>query len=87
VTPSGESHLLDDVFLDDEVCVKALWNEGVFKENCLPEEKDAAETLAFTLEKIDMFDEIYFHVKKEEGRLNTTNYPQPRRCIYGVIHS
>jgi hypothetical protein len=69
VSPSGEIQLLDDVFRDDEGCVKALWNEGVFKEKCLPEKKDAAETLAATLKKLDMFDEIYVHVKKEEERL------------------
>jgi hypothetical protein len=29
VSPSGYSHLLDDIFHDDEACVKALFNNGV----------------------------------------------------------
>jgi hypothetical protein len=32
VSLSGESHLLDDVFHDDEECVKAFFDKGVFKE-------------------------------------------------------
>jgi hypothetical protein len=59
----------------------------VFKEKCLPEEKDTIKYLAATLEKLDMFDKMYVHVKKEEGRLNATTYSQPVRHIYGVIHS
>jgi hypothetical protein len=43
VSPYGESQLLDDVFHDDEECVKALFNKGVFKEKIIPNEKDMAE--------------------------------------------
>jgi hypothetical protein len=57
---------LDDVFRDDEDCVRALFNKGVFKEKYIPEEKDTAESLAATLDKLDMFDEIYFHFKMEQ---------------------
>jgi hypothetical protein len=49
------------------------------------EERDRA--LAATFEKLDMFDEIYVHVKKDQERLNASIYPQPRRRVYGVIHS
>jgi hypothetical protein len=56
-------------------------------EKCIPNEKDTAEDLAATLDKLDMFDEIYVHVKKDQERLNDSTYPQPRRCVYGVIHS
>jgi hypothetical protein len=38
----------------------------VFKEKCIPTEKDMSEALAATLDKLDMFDEIYVHVKKDE---------------------
>jgi hypothetical protein len=34
-----------------------------------------------------MFDEIYVHFKKDQERLNASAYPQPRRRVYGVIHS
>jgi hypothetical protein len=77
---------LDDVFRDDEDCVRELFNKGVFKEKCIPNEKDTAEALAATLDQLDMFDGIYVHAKKEKERLNATTYPQPRRRIYGVIH-
>jgi hypothetical protein len=56
-------------------------------EKCIPNDKDTAEDLAATLDKLDMFDEIYVHVKKEQERLNAYTYPQPRRRVYGVIHS
>jgi hypothetical protein len=87
VSPSGESHLLDDVFHDDEGCVKALFNEGVFNENCIPGKTDSAEALVAKFDKLDMFDEMYVHVKKDQERLNASAYPQPRRRVYGVIHS
>jgi hypothetical protein len=77
---------LDDVFHDDEECAKALINR-VFKEKCIPNEKDTAEALATTLDKLDMCDEIYFHVEKDQERLNASTYPQPRGRVYGVIHS
>jgi hypothetical protein len=86
VSPSGDSHLLDDVFNDDEGCVKELFNEGVFNKKCTPEKKDTAEALVAKFDKLDMFDEIYVHVKKNPERLNACNYPQPRRRVYGVIH-
>jgi hypothetical protein len=66
VSPSGESQLLDDVFHDDEECAKALFNKVVFKEKCIPPEKDMAEALAATLDKLDMFDAFYVHVKKDQ---------------------
>jgi hypothetical protein len=50
-------------------------------------EKYMAEALAATFDKLDMFDEIYFHVKNDQERLNASTYPQPRRRVYGVIHS
>jgi hypothetical protein len=87
VSPSGDSHLLDDVFHDDEACVKALFNEGVFNKNCIPGKTDSAEALVAKFDKLDMFDEIYFHVKKDQARLNASAYPQLRRRVYGVIHS
>jgi hypothetical protein len=87
VSPSGDSHLLDDVFHDDEGCVKALFNEGIFNKNCIPEKTDTAEALVAKFDKLDMFDEIYVHVKKNPERLNACTYPQPRRRVYGVIHS
>jgi hypothetical protein len=43
VSPSGESQLLDDVFHDDEECVKAIFNKGVFNEKCIPAKTDVAE--------------------------------------------
>jgi hypothetical protein len=49
VSPSGETQLLDEVFRDSEECVDALWNGGVFREGCLPEEDDTPKTLAATL--------------------------------------
>jgi hypothetical protein len=42
VSPSGDSHILDDVFHDDEGCVKALFYEGIFNKNCIPEKTDTA---------------------------------------------
>jgi hypothetical protein len=86
-SPSGYSHILDHVFHDDEGCVKTLFNEGVFNENCIPGKTDSAEALVAKFDKIDMFDEIYVHVKKDQERLNASAYPQPRRRVYGVIHS
>jgi hypothetical protein len=64
VSPSGDSHLLDDVFHDDDGCVKALFNEGVFNKNCIPDKTDTAEALVEKFDKLDIFDEIYVHVKK-----------------------
>jgi hypothetical protein len=87
VSPSGDSHLMDDVFYDDEGCVKALFNEGVFNKNCIPDKTNTAEALVAKFYKLDMFDEIYVHVKKNPERLNTCTYPQPRIHVYGVIHS
>jgi hypothetical protein len=87
VSPSGESQLLDDVFHDDEECVKALFDKGVFKEKCIPNEKYTAEALAATLDKLDMLDEMYVHVKKDQERLDASTYPQPIIRVYGVIHS
>jgi hypothetical protein len=87
VSPSGYSHLLDDVFHDDEACAKALFNEGVFNENCIPGKTDSAESLFAKFDKLDMFDEIFVHVKKDQERLNASSYQQPRRRVYGVIHS
>jgi hypothetical protein len=49
---------LDDLLHDDEECVKALFNKGVFNEKCIPAEKDMAEDLAATFDKLGMFDEI-----------------------------
>jgi hypothetical protein len=87
VSPSGDSHLLDDVFHDDEGCDKALFNEGVFNENCIPGKTDSAEALVAKFDKLDMFDEIYVNVKKDQERLDASAYPQPRKRVYGVIHS
>jgi hypothetical protein len=87
VSHSGESELFDDVFHDDEECVKALFNKGVFNEKCIPAKKAVAESLAATFDKLDMFDEIYVHVKKDQERFNASTYPQPRRHVYGFIHS
>jgi hypothetical protein len=42
VSPSGESHLLDDVFNDDEECVKELFNDGVFNKKYIPKDKDTS---------------------------------------------
>jgi hypothetical protein len=86
VSPSGEIQLLDDVFHDDEECVKALFNKGGFKGKCMPKEKDTAEALAATLDKLYMLDKIYVHVKKDQEMLNASSYTQPRRRVYGVIH-
>jgi hypothetical protein len=66
VSPSGDSNILYDVFHDDEACVKALFNEGVFKKNCIPGKTDSADGLVAKFDKLDMFDEIYFHVKKDQ---------------------
>jgi hypothetical protein len=69
VSPSGESQFLDEVFHDIEDCVEVLLNGGVFKDKFLPDKKDETpETLAAMLEKLDIFDEIYVHVGKEEER-------------------
>jgi hypothetical protein len=87
VSPSGDSNLLDDVFHDKDECVKALFNEGVFNENFIPCKTDMAEVLVAKFDKLDMFDEIYVHVKKDQERLNSSAYPQPRKRVYGVIHS
>jgi hypothetical protein len=46
-----------------------------------------AEALAAKFDKLDMFDEIYVHVKKDQERLNASAYPQPRIHAYGIIHS
>jgi hypothetical protein len=46
-----------------------------------------AEALAAKFDKLDMFDEIYVHVKKDQEILNAFAYTQPRRRVYGVIHS
>jgi hypothetical protein len=75
VSPSGDSHLMDDVFNDDEECVKVLFNDGVFNKKCIPEKKDSAEVLVAKFDKLDMFDEIYVHVKKTPERLNSCTYP------------
>jgi hypothetical protein len=40
--------------------------QGDFNEKIIPAKKDMAEALAPTLEKLDMFDEIYVHVKKDQ---------------------
>jgi hypothetical protein len=87
VSPSGESQLLDDIFQDDEECVKALFNNGVLNEKCIPAEKDMAAALAAIFDKLDMFDEIYVHVNNDQERLNASTYPKPRRRVYGVIDS
>jgi hypothetical protein len=87
VSPLGVSKLLDDVFHDVKDYVKSIFNKGVFNGKCIANEKDTAQALAATLNKLGMFDEIYVHIKKDQERLNSTTYPQPRRCIYGVIHS
>jgi hypothetical protein len=86
-SPSGDSHLMDDVFHDDEGCVKALFNEGVFNKNCIHGKTDTAEALVAKFDKLDMFDEMYVHVKKDQERLNASTYKPPRRRAYGVIHS
>jgi hypothetical protein len=87
ISPSGYSHLLDDVFHNDEGCVKALFKEGALNKNCIPGKTDSAEALVAKFDKLDMFDEIYVHSKKDQERLNASAYPQPRRRVYGVIHS
>jgi hypothetical protein len=87
VSPSGDSHLLHDVFHDDEGCVKALFNEGVLNKHFISDKTDTAEALVEKFDKLEMFDEIYVHVKKNPERLNACTYPQPRRLVYGVIHS
>jgi hypothetical protein len=71
----------------DEEWFKAIFNKGVFNKKCIPAEKDVAESLAATFDKLDMFDEIFVHVEKEQERLNASTYPQPRRRVYQVIHS
>jgi hypothetical protein len=78
---------LDDVFHDDEECVKALLNKGVFNEKFIPAKKDMDEALAAIFDKLDIFYEIFVHVKKDQERLNASTYPQPRRRVYGFIHS
>jgi hypothetical protein len=87
VSPSGEIQLLGNVFHDDEECIKALFNEGAFNESCIPGKTDMAEALVAKFDKLDMFDEIYVHVKKYHEKLNASAYPQPIRHVYGVIHS
>jgi hypothetical protein len=59
----------------------------VFKEKCIPNEKDTAEAFAATLEKLDMFDEMYVHFRKDQERLNASTYPQRIIRVYGVIYS
>jgi hypothetical protein len=87
LSPSGESLLLDEVFQDSEVCVEAIWKCGVSDEKCLLDKKDETlQTLTSRLENIDMFNEIYVHVGKEEERLSASTYP-PRKRIYGTVHS
>jgi hypothetical protein len=66
VSPSGDSQLLDDVFNDDEECIKALFNDGVFNKKCIPNKKDTAESLVAKFDKLDMFDEMYANVKKTQ---------------------
>jgi hypothetical protein len=78
---------LDDVFHDDEECVKALLNKGVFNEKCIPAKTDVAEALAAKFDKLDIFDEIYVQFKKDQEILNAAAYPQPKRRVYGIIHS
>jgi hypothetical protein len=56
VSPSGDIHLLDDVFHDDEACVKAVFNEGVLNKNCISGKIDSAEALVAKFDKLDMFD-------------------------------
>jgi hypothetical protein len=46
-----------------------------------------AEALAEKFDKLDMFDEIYVHVKKDQERLNASTYPHSRGCVYAVIYS
>jgi hypothetical protein len=78
---------LDGVFQDREACVASLLGGAVFDEKCLPKKDDTTESLANRLENIEMFDEMYVHVGKEEERLNASTYPQLRRCTYGVVHT
>jgi hypothetical protein len=60
----------------------------VSKEKYLPDKKDETpENVATRLGKLDMFNEIYVHVGKEEEMLNASTYPQPSRRICGVAHS
>jgi hypothetical protein len=60
----------------------------VFKEKCLPDNKyEMPETVDTKLEKLDMCDEMYVHVGKEEQTLSNSTYPHPRRGIYGTVHS
>jgi hypothetical protein len=66
---------------------QGIFNEGVFNENCIPGKKDSTEALVAKFDKLDMFDEIYVHVNKDQERLNASAYPQPRRRVYGMIHS
>jgi hypothetical protein len=87
VSLSGESQFLDDVFHDDEECVNALFNEGVFNKKCILGKTDIAEALVAKFDELEMFDDIYVRVKKDQERLNASAYPEPRRRVYGVIHS
>jgi hypothetical protein len=59
VSPSVESQISDDVFHDDEECVKALFDKGVFNEKCIPAKKGVAKALAATFDKLEKFDEMY----------------------------
>jgi hypothetical protein len=87
VSPSGESLLLDRVFRDNKACVVAIWEKGIFDDNCLPEKDDTAESLDNRLKQFEIFNDIYVHVAMEEERLNASNYPQSRRITYGVGHT
>jgi hypothetical protein len=87
VSPSGESLLLDGFLQDSEACVKSIWLGEVFDDNCLPENDDTPKTLANRLENLDMFDDFFVHMGKEEERLNASTCPPPRRCTYGAVHS
>jgi hypothetical protein len=88
VSPSEESQLLDEVFHDGDDCGESLWNGRFLKEKFLPDQKDKMpETLAATLEKLDMFDEFHVHVGKDDEKVNASTYPQPIIPIHGVVHS
>jgi hypothetical protein len=82
-----EKSTLDEVFRCNKECVSALWEKDVFDYKCLPEKEDIAESLANSLNFFEMFHKMYVHVAAEEERLDNTNYPQPRRITYGVVHS
>jgi hypothetical protein len=71
------------------ICAPALPEvlTGVFNKNCIPGKIDMAESLVTKFDKLDMFDEIYVHVKKDQEKLIASAYPEPRVRVYGVIHS